>query len=219
MYKTCTRPWAKVFSFDGRGRVRVCQFRPRPRTQISFQLARNLLSSGLAASTQRSPPSQIIDLHCGPSPRGPHRSGVVATCGPTTSVLALPDESKVDLKKLNSANAKMGRLWNLISDVVDPGTRGCQTLAILPPAREMQRTRPFKETAWSSIRRTQCRVSRAGIHGQSQNRGVVKSVRAASPLGDFPGEVLTDSFGVNWSWQRREAAYNSLFAKFLSLRI
>jgi len=42
-------------------------------------------------------------------------AGVVATCGPTTSVLELPDESKVDLKKLKSANAKMSRLWNLIS--------------------------------------------------------------------------------------------------------
>lgn len=47
-------------------------------------------------------------------------AGVVATCGSTTSVLELPDESKVDLKKLKSANAKMGRLWDLISDVVDP---------------------------------------------------------------------------------------------------
>ena len=47
-------------------------------------------------------------------------AGVVATCGPTTSVLELPDESKVDLKKLKSANATMSRLWNLISDVVDP---------------------------------------------------------------------------------------------------
>jgi hypothetical protein len=45
---------------------------------------------------------------------------VVATWGPTTSVLELPDESKVDLEKLNSANARMRRLWNLISDVVDP---------------------------------------------------------------------------------------------------
>jgi TonB family protein len=47
-------------------------------------------------------------------------AGVVSTCGPTTSVLELPDESKLDLKRLKSANAKMGRLWNLISDVVDP---------------------------------------------------------------------------------------------------
>lgn len=47
-------------------------------------------------------------------------AGVVATCGPTRSVLELPDESKVDLKKLKSENAKMSRLWNLISDVVDP---------------------------------------------------------------------------------------------------
>jgi TonB family protein len=45
---------------------------------------------------------------------------VVATCGSTTSVLELPDESKVDLRKLKSANAKMSRLWNLISDVVAP---------------------------------------------------------------------------------------------------
>ncbi len=47
-------------------------------------------------------------------------AGVVATCGSTASVLELPDESKVDLKKLKSANAKIGRLWNLISDLVDP---------------------------------------------------------------------------------------------------
>jgi TonB family protein len=47
-------------------------------------------------------------------------AGVVATCGSTTSVLELPDESRVDLKKLKSANAKMGRLWNLMPDVVDP---------------------------------------------------------------------------------------------------
>jgi len=47
-------------------------------------------------------------------------AGVVATCGPTTSVLELPDESRVDLSKLKSSNARMSRLWNLISDVVDP---------------------------------------------------------------------------------------------------
>jgi TonB family protein len=47
-------------------------------------------------------------------------AGVVATCGPMTSVLELPDESNVDLKKLKSANAKMSRLWDLISDVVAP---------------------------------------------------------------------------------------------------
>ena len=47
-------------------------------------------------------------------------AGVVATCGPMTHVLELPDESKVDLKKLKSANSKMGRLWDLISDVVHP---------------------------------------------------------------------------------------------------
>jgi|SRR5579862_1375836 len=47
-------------------------------------------------------------------------AGVVATCGPTTYVLELPDESKVDLKKLKSANAKVSRLWDLMSDVVDP---------------------------------------------------------------------------------------------------
>lgn len=47
-------------------------------------------------------------------------AGVVVTCGPTTSVLELPDESKVDLKKLKSANTTMSRLWDLISAVVGP---------------------------------------------------------------------------------------------------
>src|ERR1700761_3402409 len=46
-------------------------------------------------------------------------AGVVATCGSTTSVLGLPDESEVDLKLLRSTNRKMGRLWNLVSDIVD----------------------------------------------------------------------------------------------------
>jgi len=47
-------------------------------------------------------------------------AAVVATCGHKRSVLELPDESEVDAKKLKSANATMSRLWNLMSDVVDP---------------------------------------------------------------------------------------------------
>ena len=47
-------------------------------------------------------------------------AGVVATCGATIAVLELPDESRVDLKKLNAASAKMGRLWNLIPDLIEP---------------------------------------------------------------------------------------------------
>jgi hypothetical protein len=46
--------------------------------------------------------------------------GVVATCGSVNSVLELPDESNVDLKRLKSANAAMGRLWKLMSDIIDP---------------------------------------------------------------------------------------------------
>ena len=46
--------------------------------------------------------------------------GVVATCGPMTSVLELPDESRVNLAKVKSANRTMGRLWDLVSDIVNP---------------------------------------------------------------------------------------------------
>jgi TonB family protein len=46
--------------------------------------------------------------------------GVVATCGSIRSILELPDQSKVDAKKLKSANPLMGRLWDLMSDIVDP---------------------------------------------------------------------------------------------------
>jgi len=46
--------------------------------------------------------------------------GVVATCGPTKSVLELPDGSFFNFKRLKSANPVMGRLWNLMSDIVNP---------------------------------------------------------------------------------------------------
>ncbi len=46
--------------------------------------------------------------------------GVVAACGPTKSVLVLPDESFVNFKRLKSAHPVMGRLWNLMSDILDP---------------------------------------------------------------------------------------------------
>jgi len=47
-------------------------------------------------------------------------AGVVATCGPMKSILELPDESIVDVKRLKSANPVMGRLWDLMSDIVSP---------------------------------------------------------------------------------------------------
>jgi TonB family protein len=48
-------------------------------------------------------------------------AGAVATCGQMKSILELPDQSLVDVKRLKSANPVMGRLWDLMSDIVNPG--------------------------------------------------------------------------------------------------
>lgn len=47
-------------------------------------------------------------------------AGVVATCGSKTTVLGLPHMSQVGMKKLKSAEARLGRLWALMSDVTEP---------------------------------------------------------------------------------------------------
>jgi len=47
-------------------------------------------------------------------------AGIVATCGSAKSILELPDESQVNLKRLKSANSAMGALWDLLSNIIEP---------------------------------------------------------------------------------------------------
>jgi len=102
-------------SFCPRKIVQSAQVRLRNRTIKDLVKANNpcaISSRDLAATVKK---YSITAAHL-----EAFSTGVIATCGPTTSVLELPDESEVDLKKLKSANAKMSRLWDLISDVVGP---------------------------------------------------------------------------------------------------